>query len=183
MWVEATLLSSGGILGSHLVIYSPTLAKIERQLQLVMFVTTIPTYVALDAPSWSVGNVRQKTFISNKVWNAIRHVYPPVSWYALVWHMASIPRHATTTWLFVLNRNLTLDRIQQWYEDALTTCLLCGLANESRDHLFFECLFAHEVWLKINDRLNIPNPPAVWSDILLWLPQVLLEFIRVYNNL
>ncbi|KAF2562398.1 hypothetical protein F2Q70_00016689 [Brassica cretica] len=155
----------------------------ERQLQLVMFVTTIPTYVALDAPSWSVGNVRQKTFISNKVWNAIRHVYPPVSWYALVWHMASIPRHATTTWLFVLNRNLTLDRIQQWYEDALTTCLLCGLANESRDHLFFECLFAHEVWLKINDRLNIPNPPAVWSDILLWLPQVLLEFIRVYNNL
>lgn len=47
-----------------------------------------------------------------------------------------IPQHATTTSLFVLNRNPTLDRLANWNADTLTTCLLCGVANESREHLF-----------------------------------------------
>ncbi|CAN7048253.1 unnamed protein product, partial [Brassica oleracea var. botrytis] len=40
--------------------------------------------------------------------------------------MAAIPRHATTSWLFILNRNPTLDRLSSWGIDIERTCLLCG---------------------------------------------------------
>ena len=93
-----------------------------------------------------------------------------VSWASLVWHKAIVPRHTTNAWLFVLNRNPTLDRIHNWDAESLTTCLLCGLENESHDHLFFECQYSLQVWLRIINRLSLPTPPSAWTAILLWLP-------------
>ena len=88
-----------------------------------------------------------------------------------MWHKAAIPRHAITSWLFLLNRNSTLDRLSTWGFDIELDCLLCGLADESRSHLFFECAFSAEVWRLITQRLRISSPPYLWDQILLWLPR------------
>lgn len=103
-----------------------------------------------------------------------------VSWSALVWHKAAIQRHATTSWLFVLNRNPTLDRLHSWNPDTLTTCLLCGSDSESRDHLFFDCAFSAEVWLLINCRLNLHTAPNSWNATLTWLPTAHIDrYVRL----
>ncbi|KAL0796690.1 hypothetical protein Bca101_068067 [Brassica carinata] len=143
----------------------------DRQLELAIFLTTTRSTSELDLPIWSVSGVQQKLFISKGVWNIIRPRKPVNSWSSLVWHKTTIPRHATTTWLFVLNRNPTLDRLHNWNPDTLTTCLLCGVSDESRDHLFFECQYSCEVWRKVTSKLNLNAPPSNWSSILLWLPQ------------
>ncbi|KAG7563907.1 Reverse transcriptase zinc-binding domain [Arabidopsis suecica] len=95
---------------------------------------------------------------------------PTKFWAPLVWHKAAIPRHAITSWLFILNRNPTLDRLSTWGFDVELDCLLCGLAHETRNHLFFTCAFSAEVWKLITQRLQISSSPLLWDQILLWLP-------------
>ncbi|KAG7588823.1 Reverse transcriptase zinc-binding domain [Arabidopsis suecica] len=109
-------------------------------------------------------------FLSKDVWNAVRISNPVKSWAPLVWHKAVIPRHVITSWLFILDRNPTLDRLSTWGFDIELDCLLCGLAHESRNHLFFECVFSTEVWRLVTQRLQISSPPLLWDQILLWLP-------------
>ncbi|KAF3495158.1 hypothetical protein DY000_02053872, partial [Brassica cretica] len=103
-------------------------------------------------------------FTSNAAWNVISPHKPAVSWAQLVWHKAMIPQHATTTSLFFLNRNPTLDRLANWNGDTLTTSLLCGVANESREHLFFESLLQiwqaaiYVIWHEGNARMHSGLP-------------------------
>ncbi|XP_048612051.1 uncharacterized protein LOC125586235 [Brassica napus] len=59
-----------------------------------------------------------------------------------VWNKAGIPRHSFLTWLFVLNRCPTRDRIRGWGFQTDTACVLCNQAEESRDHLFFNCQYS-----------------------------------------
>ena len=49
--------------------------------------------------------------------------------------------NSITIWLFVLNRNPTLDRLVSWSLDIEPTCLFCGVLTESRNHLFSECAY------------------------------------------
>ena len=150
--------------------WSLTSARSDKQLQLLAFVSTLALNDASDVPHWYVNGRLQKAFVSKSVWNVIRPHKPLVSWSTLVWHKAAIPRHATTAWLFVLNRNPTLDRLQSWNPDNLTTCLLCGSGLESRNHLFFDCASSVVVWLLITRRLNLHTAPYSWNATLTWLP-------------
>ncbi|XP_018488189.1 uncharacterized protein LOC108858819 [Raphanus sativus] len=145
-------------------------ARSNCQLDLLAFLTTISPTDIPDSPSWIVNGQSQNLFISRLVGEAIRPNIAAKSWAPLIWHKGIIPRHATTTWLFILDRNPTLDRLHSWGLDVETTCLLCGLDNESRNHLFFECHFSSQVWSFICARLNIFTPPHSWNAVLLWLP-------------
>lgn len=89
-----------------------------------------------------------------------------------MWHKAVIPRHAITSWLFILNRNHTLDRLSTWGYDVELACLFCGLAHESRRHLFFYCAFSTEVWRLITQRLQISCSLLGWDQILFWQPTI-----------
>ncbi|KAG7576912.1 hypothetical protein ISN45_Aa03g012390 [Arabidopsis thaliana x Arabidopsis arenosa] len=146
-------------------------ARTERQVILLSFMSTITMSSANDIPVWAIDGIPYFSFSSKAVWNAIRIANPTKSWASLVWHKAAIPRHALTSWLFILNRNPTLDRLSNWGLDIELDCLLCGLAHESRNHLFFECAFSTEVWTLITQRLRISSPPYHWDQILLWLPR------------
>ncbi|KAG5409789.1 hypothetical protein IGI04_006108, partial [Brassica rapa subsp. trilocularis] len=64
-------------------------------------------------------------------------------WAPLIWKETT-PRHATTTWLFILNRNPTFDRLALWDAEMETICLQCGEWEESHDYLFFECSFSYK---------------------------------------
>ncbi|CAH8263184.1 unnamed protein product [Arabidopsis lyrata] len=145
-------------------------ARTERQVLLHSFISTISMSLANDTPVWEIDGIPYFSFSSKAVWNAVRISRPVKSWAPLVWHKAVIPRHAITSWLFILNRNPTLDRLSTWGFDIELDCLLCGLAHESRNHLFFECIFSAEVWRLVTQRLRISSPPLLWDHILLWLP-------------
>ncbi|KAG5378472.1 hypothetical protein IGI04_026314 [Brassica rapa subsp. trilocularis] len=156
--------SSGGILEHHLAV---SILTLDRMVRLGLESHCLQQWQKLEM---LVSGSVHKSFVSKAVWNEIRPVKQVVSWASLVWHKAIVPRHTTNAWLFVLNRNPTLDRIHNWDAESLTTCLLCGLENESHDHLFFECQYSLQVWLRIINRLSLPTPPSAWTAILLWLP-------------
>ncbi|XP_020866212.1 uncharacterized protein LOC110224467 [Arabidopsis lyrata subsp. lyrata] len=144
-------------------------ARTERQVLLLSFISTITMYSSFDTPVWAIDGIPYRYFSSKAVWNAVRISKPENFWAPLVWHKATIPRHALTSWLFLLNRSPTLDRLSTWGYDVELNCLLCGLAHESRNHLFFECVFSTEVWRFITQRLQISSPPLLWDQVLIWL--------------
>ncbi|XP_010513296.1 PREDICTED: uncharacterized protein LOC104789266 [Camelina sativa] len=150
-------------------------ARSERQVLLYSFISTITMSSSNDTPVWAIDGIPYKFFSSKAVWNAVRISNTRKFWAPLVWHKAVIPKHAITSWLFILNRNPTLDRLSAWGYDVELDCLLCGLACESRDHMFFQCAFSAEVWSLIMQRLQISSPPFLWDQILLWLPSILVS--------
>ncbi|CAH8268181.1 unnamed protein product [Arabidopsis lyrata] len=146
-------------------------ARSDLQLQLLAYITTISLSAANDVPIfWQVGDRVCRLFSSRDIWNNMRLVKPLVSWFPLVWHKAAIPKHSTTAWLFTLDRNPTLLRLASWGLDVESTCLLCGLGDESRNHLFFDCIFSQEIWNGVTLRLHLFNAPSSWQQVLSWLP-------------
>lgn len=74
------------------------------------------------------------------------------TWASIVWIGRGIPRHNFLTWLFVLNRCPTRDRLIGWGLQTDAACLLCNQNAESRDHLFFLCPYSWTIWVEISRR-------------------------------
>lgn len=91
------------------------------------------------------------------------------AWATVVWHKGIIPKHAINMWLFTLNRKPTMERLLSWGMDIEPTCLLCGIYEETRNHLFFRCSYSQPIWADITLRLQLPGAPTDWDEILLWL--------------
>lgn len=77
-----------------------------------------------------------------------------VPWKDVVWFSGSIPRHSFLTWLMVLNRCPTRDRLIAWGLQTDTSCLLCSSCPETRDHLLFDCDYSFSVWTVIARRCS-----------------------------
>lgn len=108
-------------------------------------------------------------FISGQVWNNIRISKPTWSVPNILSHRTALPRHSLTSWLFVLNRNPTLDRLHSWGYDIGKTCILCGLHEETRNYLFLDCHYSLYIWKDLMVKLGIFNAPHSWPTLIQWL--------------
>lgn len=108
-------------------------------------------------------------FKASKTWETLNPAPPPVPWHNVVWFKARIPKHAFLSWVTVLNRLPTRDRLRNWGMNVVSTCLLCGVSDEDRDHLFFTCSYSRELWTFFFSNSTL-NPPAVFEAIIGWLP-------------
>ena len=77
-----------------------------------------------------------------------------------------IPKFKTLTWLFILDRCPTRNRLISWGLQSDPTCLLCNREPESRDHLFFCCDYSFSVWGTLARNLNLLLPSNSWNDTL-----------------
>ncbi|CAA7058554.1 unnamed protein product [Microthlaspi erraticum] len=150
-------------------------ARSERQVLLYSYLLSYGCSPSADTHIWSISGSPQRSFSLKAVWNEIRPKKPEVNWAPLLWHKAGLPRHQTITWLFLLNRSPTLDRMSAWGYDSDGTCLLCGIELETRDHLFFECSFSASVWRRLMFCLNLHNVPGHWAQLLDWLTSASLD--------
>lgn len=55
-----------------------------------------------------------------------------------------------------------------WGVNVDPLCALCGLSNETIDHLFFRCPFSTEVRKLIMQRCLIFKPVQPWEDEIIW---------------
>nr|XP_016473346.1 PREDICTED: uncharacterized protein LOC107795263 [Nicotiana tabacum] len=106
---------------------------------------------------------------------SIKHLYyklqedfNKVSWRKLVCNNAGCPR-----WIFMLilvanGRLYTKDGLLKWGIHNDQTCPLCSQANESIQHLFFECQYAAEVWKILLNWQGINRNIYGWSEELQW---------------
>lgn len=83
-----------------------------------------------------------------------------IYWTRAVWCRLGQPKHRFITQLTMLERLNTKKRLLQMGITHDNTCLLCGVAEESHKHLFFECHFnltcLHQItqWLGMARRHN-----------------------------
>ncbi|XP_010480532.1 PREDICTED: uncharacterized protein LOC104759286 [Camelina sativa] len=122
-----------------------------------------------DCFLWKVGEAEPSDIFSTATtWD---HLNPPLDtkdWYEAVWFKEKIPKHAFVAWLAALNRLTTKDRLISWGLAVPPHCLLCGNHEESRQHLFFDCVYAEQVWQYFYSRAAV-TPPNLFLDALVWL--------------
>ncbi|XP_024013202.1 uncharacterized protein LOC112087525 [Eutrema salsugineum] len=100
-------------------------------------------------------------FSSRATWNHIRITSPTVSWHKTVWFKEQIPRCSFISWLAMLHRLPTKDRLLRWGVNVDGSCVLCNSALENHDHLFFHCPFSSEIWLFFSRRLWNGSPQGL----------------------
>ncbi|XP_074282785.1 uncharacterized protein LOC141607328 [Silene latifolia] len=140
-------------------------------------------YTATSNSSWVWRRIcRVKQVIANGysqgVWQVQRTGYTPagcyewlrgarskVDWHKAIWDSWNLPKHRFMGWLIAHKSLHTYSRLKGFGLNVDGMCFLCGQADETQEHLFFECAFSRRVIqeLKQISGLNFPE-----SDVLHW---------------
>ncbi|XP_010412544.1 PREDICTED: uncharacterized protein LOC104698855 [Camelina sativa] len=100
-----------------------------------------------DSLHWkSKNDMFRSGFSTRDTWNHIRTTSNVVAWHKEVWFDHAVPKYSFCVWLAALNKLSIGDHMLCWNRDADGTCVLCHSALETRNHLFFSCHYATEVW-------------------------------------
>lgn len=92
--------------------------------------------------------------------------HPPANWACGVWFSYATPKYAFITWLALLDRLSTMDRVKKWSPSVDDICVLCKNAGETRSHLFFECTYSSHIWDHIVRGVMGTNYTMVWNEIV-----------------
>ncbi|XP_020258446.1 uncharacterized protein LOC109834839 [Asparagus officinalis] len=101
------------------------------------------------------------------LYDAISPVSTLVPWFGTVWESSNYPRHSFISWLAIQNRLLTQDRLIRRGIININCCRFCS-GSESRDHLFFECCYSSDVWVKVMNWLQFRWRSCKWDQVLNW---------------
>ncbi|XP_074297900.1 uncharacterized protein LOC141628691 [Silene latifolia] len=74
-----------------------------------------------------------------------------VSWYPWMLNKWILPKHGFMVWLVAQKRFLTQDRLVKMNIIHVNCCFLCGDAEESHSHLFFDCCYSRSCLQLISD--------------------------------
>lgn len=86
----------------------------EEQLSLHAYLSTIALTEEADKYIWSPLGTPLNTYATGMIYKEIKNHHQIVQWHKIVWSSRSIPRHNFLTWLVVLNRCATKDRMLSW---------------------------------------------------------------------
>ncbi|XP_026420102.1 uncharacterized protein LOC113316086 [Papaver somniferum] len=95
----------------------------------------------------------------------IRQKYSMFAGANLLWRKEVHPTLASQNWKFLRGACATYDIIQNRFKIQLANrCSLCGVADETLEHVLFHCTFAGRAWNWIDDIFDlIPNANLVVS--------------------
>lgn len=110
----------------------------------------------------------RNTVLKRALYALLRPQAPKVQWRRVVCNNMASPRSIFITWLALLNRLYTKDRMILWH---FPTCVLCQKENENVQHLFFQCDFARAVWQGVLRQLHICRRPQSLDDEVKWVAQ------------
>ncbi|GJR25730.1 reverse transcriptase domain, reverse transcriptase zinc-binding domain protein [Tanacetum coccineum] len=122
-----------------------------------------------------IGNIGvYHPFLVALTWDSIRPRADIVDWYNVVWFSHCVPRHSIHLWLVIQKKLKTQDRLRQWdvgpsVDLNLLKCPLCDLVPDSHDHLFFQCSYSFQVWLKVRVLCGMDSISPQMDDILAFL--------------
>ncbi|XP_039020600.1 uncharacterized protein LOC120152444 [Hibiscus syriacus] len=112
---------------------------------------------------------RDKELSTRQIWEAIRPEAPKVVWHHLVWFVGRIPKYCIILWMVILDRLPTRIRLlRMGFAIDNDKCLLCNLESETRNHLFFECDYAGNLWKAILQLCGVNRRASHWDGELAW---------------
>lgn len=101
----------------------------------------------VDISYWKFSdNVYKQQFFTRNTWRLLWIGQTVKLWYKGVWLSHATPKYTFLTWLAIQNRLTTEDRMRSWSSGQNTECILCKAAEETRNHIFFECSYFEEIW-------------------------------------
>ncbi|KAJ4906795.1 Uncharacterized protein Rs2_10453 [Raphanus sativus] len=86
-------------------------ARSENQLALQVHLTTLLLTDGEDSYDWEIEGRLSLKYRTGEVYNYLQGNQPVVPWAKIVWFSFGIPRHSFLTWLVLLNRCPTRDRL------------------------------------------------------------------------
>lgn len=140
-------------------------ARSEPQLLLHTFLTTITLTQNPDYYEWEIAGKVCSTYSTGSTYSYLRGDLDEVSWASAVWFSYGIPRQQFHTWLVVLDRCPTRDRLLSWGLQTSPLCLLCNNDHESRDHIYFNCSYSFDLWELSASRCSF-QPRRSWNQTL-----------------
>ncbi|KAG2325067.1 hypothetical protein Bca52824_007795 [Brassica carinata] len=148
---------------------SPARSPQMEQVQIHLSTVILPD--SPDVPEWNSNGITSNSIFNNnfvpcKIYDSLRVRKEPVSWSKIVWLQKGIPKHKTFTWMLVLNRCPTRDRLLSWGLAVDPGCLLCNNHPESRDHLFYGCSFTRSIWRPLAAKLYLNLHTDDWDQTL-----------------
>lgn len=107
-------------------------------------------------------------FTISSLWDHLRVHFPAIPWPHVVWFPGHFPICSVITWLALLNRLSTDDRLVLFGIKSSSSCILC-LGVESHEHLFFDCPVATQVRCILSPKLPIGWVIQSWSHWIMLL--------------
>ena len=106
-----------------------------------------------ERANWKIPGEKYKDAM---VWSVIRPRKEKIVWHKLVWYHLTVPKHVFISWMAILDRLPTMDRLKAWGMEMDGVCALCKQDMETRNHLFFTCTYSKVIWQKVMQlcRLN-----------------------------
>ena len=92
-----------------------------------------------------------------------------VPWYNIVWFNGHTPKLAFILWLAILDKLSTKYRVLTWGQNINTVCTFCYLACETKEHLFFECVFTRRVWRMGLNKCHVNVDLLKLDDIIYYI--------------
>ena len=110
-------------------------------------------------------------YSAETIWKEIRPKQDKVPWARFLWSTMVIPKHTFISWMAILNRLPTMDRLIAWGMNVRGTCCNCQKEEETRDHLFFGCSYAKNIWKEILQLCGLHRDVRPWEEELTWAVQ------------
>ncbi|XP_018467689.2 uncharacterized protein LOC108839423 [Raphanus sativus] len=130
-------------------------SQAAEELQLHLTTIPLPSLSATDdSYVWETGGNELQEYSTSKTWEDVRNRATKKSWTRNIWFKGHIPRHAFTVWVAHQDRLPTRARLVGWGMNIPSSCCLCSLFEESRDHLFLRCEVSDVVWQFVLGRLG-----------------------------
>lgn len=139
------------------------LSDIERELEKLM-VTHDPN--VRDQDLWRSPLGYKPNFSTQHTWQLIRESGTICTWGKSTWFPQATPKYAFIAWLATRNRLATMDRVASWGQVVDTTCVLCKSAQETRNHLFFECFVSSQIWKQLTQGILQSAFATTWEALL-----------------
>ena len=115
---------------------------------------------------WRTNGGDEIGFSVQKVTMDICNEVPRVIWWKLVWYAQCIPKHSFILWLAIHERLSTQDKLKAWGVQIANRCNLCLCDCEDLQHIFFQCSFSNEVWIKAKQLAEIKSSSTQWANIV-----------------
>lgn len=141
-------------------------ARSEEHLAIFTHLTSLALTNAADQYTWCPDGSSSQLFSTKLVYNLLRTQSETVPWSKEVWFQGGIPKPKFLTWLMVLNRCATKDRMLNWGLQVDGLCVLCHGHIESRNHLYYQCSYSWNIWEPTAARCGF-TPSQSWDTTLL----------------
>lgn len=107
--------------------------------------------------------LQQSSFSIKKFQTALLGSPTKVDWAKMICQNAAPPKCLFITWLLMHGRLATCSYLQHIGVQVESVCCLCEQAEETLDHLFFECRIAQSVWKEAADWWGVDGQVRAWT--------------------